>query len=84
MDTNISDAITRRLETMLTAIHSDGTKEEQAAQRNARSWLEICLWAVIWSLGHCQHGDSKWTDLDHIKVADITILDTNSVAATSL
>lgn len=84
IDTNISEAITKRLETMLTAIHPDGTKEEQAALPNARSWLEICLCAVIWSLGHCQHGDSKWKDKDYIKVADITILDTNSVAATSL
>lgn len=84
MDTNISDAITRRLETLLTAIHPDGTKEEQAALPHARSWLEICLSAVIWSLGHCQYEDPRWKELDHIKVADIKILETNSAPATSL
>jgi hypothetical protein len=84
IDTNISDAMATRLDLTLTAIRPGATKPDQDALANAKSWLEICLSAVVWSLDHCENVDPNWKTRDYVKVADIEILGTTNVATTPL
>jgi hypothetical protein len=84
IDTNISDAMATRLYMTLTAIRPGATEPDQDALANAKSWLENCLSAVIWSLDHCENFDPNWKTRDYVKVADIKILSTTNVTTTPL